>query len=564
MSNDTVGNDGIFLRASDRRRFDYVMRAVRESSLSLALSSDNDGVLDHYGRLVLGKLRKTDGLQVEVFLPQNTEQLLERFNQILADLSLEDARRPEGSPAPRRVLIANDAKTIGKRDLQLLARLVQDFPGANVSLVLLVDRAGMQLHERTLDGFGQRLLRWPVEAPTRTEGEGLLKVARAMGFEVEVKKVLAATGYAEIKISPKPKKDQPAAADSPQARFEAQLAAARKERKEQEEVDQHERRQRTEPTLDGPPATPPAKPFTDPPRARGWLSKTLRWSAAIVLTLVVSATVVALLFAPKLPPTIVNSPILKENLPPWAMEAVVALVGKPPSAQLDAQKAAPPVVAAAPAAATVSPPAVDSPNGKAETAPEAVPMAKADAAAEPAKAEPAKAESVKAEAAKAEPAKAETAKTEAAKAEVAKAEAAKAEAAKAAAGKAEAAKAETPKAEPAKVQAKAAPADALAPRSERGVDQLVQQARPGSFFVQHVSLGSMAEAQEWRAQYAALARSRIAAVNTQDKGVKFAVISGPFATRNEASDFAARPGVPADPWLRPVKSLQAALLPAAR
>ncbi len=549
MSNDTVGNDGIFLRASDRRRFDYVMRAVRESSLSLALSSDNDGVLDHYGRLVLGKLRKTDGLQVEVFLPQNTEQLLERFNQILADLSLEDARRAEGSPAPRRVLIANDAKAIGKRDLQLLARLVQDFPGANVSLVLLVDRAGMQLHERTLDGFGQRLLRWPVEAPTRTEGDALLKVARAIGFEVEVKKVLAATGYAEIKISSKPKKDQPAEADSPQARFEAQLAAARKERKEQEEADQQERRGRTEPTLDGPPAATPSKPFTDPPRARGWLSKTLRWSAAIVLTLVVSATVVALLFAPKLPPTIVNSPILKENLPSWAMDAVVALVGKPPSAQLDAQKAATPVVAAAPAAATVSPPAVDSSNGKAESAPEALPPTKADAVPEPAKAEPAKGEPAKTENAKAEPVKAESAKAEPAKADAAKAETAKADAAKV---------------ETAKAQAKADPVDALAPRSERGVDQLVRQARPGSFFVQHVSLGSMAEAQEWRAQYAALARSRIAAVNTQDKGVKFAVISGPFATRNEASDFAARPGVPADPWLRPVKSLQAALLPAAR
>ena len=57
------------------------------------------------GRLVLAKLRKTPGLQVEVFLPQNTEQLLERFNQILSDISIEDARNPENSTAPRRVLL---------------------------------------------------------------------------------------------------------------------------------------------------------------------------------------------------------------------------------------------------------------------------------------------------------------------------------------------------------------------------------------------------------------------------------------------------------------------------
>jgi hypothetical protein len=47
VSNDTIGSEGIFLRTADRRRFDYVMKAVQEQSLSLSLSSENDGVLDH-------------------------------------------------------------------------------------------------------------------------------------------------------------------------------------------------------------------------------------------------------------------------------------------------------------------------------------------------------------------------------------------------------------------------------------------------------------------------------------------------------------------------------------
>ena len=118
----------------------------------------------------------------------------------------------------------------------------------------------------------------------------------------------------------------------------------------------------------------------------------------------------------------------------------------------------------------------------------------------------------------------------------------------------------------AKPDARAAPvkgapvADALAPRSESGIDAAVRAAKAGSFYVQHVSLGSMAEAQEWRAQYGALSGAKIVAVNTQDKGIKFAVISGPFADRKQAEAFATKPGVPADPWLRPVKSLQGALL----
>lgn len=533
FSNDTVGSDGIFLRASDRRRFDYVMRAVRESSLSLALSSDNESVLDHYGRMLLARLRKTEGLQIEVFLPQNTEQLLERFNQILSGISLDDARRAEDSPAPRRVLIAHDAKALSSRDLQLMARLIKDFPGANVSLVLLVDRAGMQLHESTLEGFGQRLLRWPVDAPTRTEGEALLKVARAIGFEVEVKKVLAATGYAEIRIAPPPKKDTVAPDNAAQSRFEAQLAAARRERKELDDAAQSAR---TEPTLDDP-SSAPAKPFTPPAATRSVLNKALRWVVGIALLLVVSVTVVGLLFAKNIPPTVVNSPILKDNLPPWAMEAVVALVGKPPTVALEAPAPVKEEAATVPAAAS------DSDGGTVPLAPaEPVPAATAQEKTDTAKAEPAMADVPKADAPKAEPAKPEPVKVEV--------------------PKTEAPKTEAPKAEP--TRSVPAPAEALAPRSERGVDQLVRQAKVGSFFVQHVSLGSMAEAQEWRAQYGALSQARIVAVNTQDKGVKFAVISGPFATRTEAEAFAARPGVPADPWFRPVKSLQGALQPAGR
>lgn len=612
-SNDTVGNDGIFLRAADRRRFDYVMRSLRENSLSLALSSDNDGVLDHYGRMVLARLRKTAGLQVEVFLPQNTEQLLERFNQILVGISLDDSRKTEGSPAPRRVLIAHDAKAIGKREMQLLARLVQDFPGANVSLVLLVDRAGMQLHERTLDGFGQRLLRWPVDAPTRAEGEALLKAARAAGFEVEVKKVLAATGFAELKVTPRPKKDEQAEPDSAQSRFEAQLALARRERREQEasggSTDEHALDSRvnldgrTEPTLDGPfaaiggqPPVPPPQPDEPMPAARSRLSSLLRWTLASVLMLLASAAVVMVLFAPRLPPHMVRSPLVQQLLPPWAIEMLASFTETPPA----------PI--AAPAPASVPAAAADSENEKAqnaESAAAAPELSGTTAPREDAKTDPPKADALKADLPKAETPKVEAPKTEAPKTEAPKTEAPKAEApkteapkvaapkgdaskadTKAAASKAEASKADASKPEPAKADAarpEAAkpgtakpetakaepskpvrPADALAPRSERGIDQTIRNAPSGSFFVQHVSLGSMAEAQDWRGQYRALSQAKIVAVNTQDKGVKFAVVSGPFATRKDAETFAAREGVPAAPWLRPLKSLQAALLPAGR
>jgi hypothetical protein len=538
-----IGAEGIFLRTADRRRFDYVLRGIREESLSLSLSSDNDGLLDHYGRLLINKLRKTDGLQVEIFLPQNTEALLDRFNQILADLSIDEARNAQTSQAPRRVLLAHDAKAISERDLQLMSRLIQDFPGAHVSIVLLVDKIGIQMHEKNLEKFGQRLMRWPLETPTREEGEALLDIARAAGFDVEVKKVLAGTGYVKpakpsVVSTPLPvQKTVEPAVEEKNVISAGELAAMRQKALQGTT-------ERTEPSMDEPAhlsesSTLPEQTQETPPaglRRRLPLATIFRWLAALMIVIIVAITVVILLFPQRLGPMLYSSPLLKSQLPEWAMDAVVSVTGKPPTAQLEESKAAAkqntPSVLATQTDIVDKKDASDKGPVRAETATlsESKPAeiavtteSKADVVATGPKAD---------------------AKTDVKAEPVVSAPVVK----------------PPPVIAPAEPVAKATPADALAPRSERGVDNSVRQARPGSYFIQHVSLNSMAEAQEWRAQFAALKKSRIAAVKTTDKGVKYIVLSGPFTNQKEAEAFAARPGVPADPWLRPMKSLQRALL----
>ena len=545
-----IGAEGIFLRTADRRRFDYVLRGVREESLSLSLSSDNDGLLDHYGRLLINKLRKSDGLQVEVFLPQNTEALLDRFNQILADISIDEARNAQTSQAPRRVLLAHDAKAISERDMQLMSRLVQDFPGAHVSVVLLVDKIGTQMHEKNLEKFGQRLMRWPLETPSREEGETLLEMARAAGYEVEVKKVLATTGYSKpVKpVVVVPAAVAAAAAEIPEEKnviSAGELAAMRQKALKGP-------LERTEPSMDIPadiPApettpTPVTETVTDAitkPRIKVPVSLIARWLAALFLVLLVALTVVILVFPQRMGPMLYNSPLLKAQLPEWAMNAVVSVTGKPPTAQLEESKAA-----AQENSASVLAPQTDITDNKPASE-------KLAAIVEPAPKIDIKPAEI--------PVKTEikpdvTADKTTPKAEV-KAEA-KVEAKTEPVVSAPATKPEPVTAPAAPVTS--SPAEALAPRSERGADNAVRQARPGSYFVQHVSLNSMAEAQEWRAQYAALNKSRIAAVKTTDKGVKYVVLSGPFPTQKDAEAFSARPGIPADPWVRPLKSLQRALI----
>ena len=552
-----IGAEGIFLRTADRRRFDYVLRGVREESLSLSLSSDNDGLLDHYGRLFINKLRKSDGLHVEVFLPQNTEALLDRFNQILADLSIDEARNAQTSQAPRRVLLAHDAKAISERDMQLMSRLVQDFPGAHVSVVLLVDKIGTQMHEKNLEKFGQRLMRWPLETPSREEGETLLDMARAAGYEVEVKKVLATTGYSK---PVKPVAVATAAAAAAEAIPEEKNVISAGELAAMRQKALKGPAERTEPSMDVAVDTPvaaavtttltePATDTTSKPRINVPVSLIARWIAALFLVLLVAMTVIILLFPQRMGPMLYNSPLLKAQLPEWAMNAVVSFTGKPPTAQLGEAKAA-----AKENSASVLTPQTDITDKKpASEKPAALVEAAPKIDIKPVEI-PVKAE-IKPDvtADKTSPKADVKAETNLEAKVVAKVEAKTEPVVSAPATKPE------PATAPA-ASVKTSPAEALAPRSERGADNAVRQARPGSYFVQHVSLNSMAEAQEWRAQYAALNKSRIAAVKTNDKGVKYVVLSGPFPTQKDAEAFSARPGVPADPWVRPLKSLQRALI----
>ena len=565
LSDQLIASEGIFLRMADRTRFDYVMRAIQEHSQSVAISSDSDDVLDHYGRIVINQLRHLPDLQIEVFLPANTEALLERFNQILSGLSLTDARDAESSPAPRRVLIAHDAKAINSRELQLLARLIQDFPGANTSLVLLLDQSGSRQHERSLENFGQRLLRWPLEKPTREEGDVLLAQARMRGLEVEVKKLLAATGFLKQEktldelVAPAIEKNQ-----------EAPLFT--KPSTNKRKTNGKDSSGRTEPVLNDIKPTSsksasktsaPAQPVANegslqvaqgPSFFRRTLNMTVRWIAAIFLLMVVSVGVIALLFPQKLLPRLADSPILKENLPPWMMTLLIDYLPKSslPAAAPEATESPPaplPIPAAPPIPEPVPAivPANINEEKKSETT---VPATSSDSSVKTdvaSKNEPVKPESKEAK----KPLKsASSAETVVPMAPVAKIESVLS---------AKTPKTDTP-AKSGKQESDRQTAEAvLTANSERGVTQLVQSAKAGSFFVQHVSLLSMAEAQEWRAQHAALSGSVIAAVNTQKQGIKFVVLSGPFADRKQAEQFANSPGVPKDNWLRPLASLRQAL-----
>ncbi len=184
----------IFYRKVDKQRFQYALDAVVDDELGLAVIGANETVLDHYCRMLVARLRDLNIFQVEVFLPTNTDSLLKRFNEMLASMSLERARQPADPTTPVKLLVVNDAKAVDEEQWSLLVRLLADFPGVNVRLVLFLDKTGWPGYEKTLGLFGRRLYRWAVETPTLDEAAQLMLAAKEHGFERETETLLLHAG----------------------------------------------------------------------------------------------------------------------------------------------------------------------------------------------------------------------------------------------------------------------------------------------------------------------------------------------------------------------------------
>ena len=183
-------NGEIFFRESDINRFQRVFDAVVDDSQHLLMTSQFDGVIDHYGKMMLNRLKMRSGMAVETYMPASTEALVARFNELVNSMSVEEARGDVATNTSGRIVVVNDPKAIDSDGWALLSRMITDFPGLNMRLVFLLDRIPSHI-EKALDRFGSRLVRWEVEPPTTDEQLVLRKEGMQSGLEFQVERVLS-------------------------------------------------------------------------------------------------------------------------------------------------------------------------------------------------------------------------------------------------------------------------------------------------------------------------------------------------------------------------------------
>jgi hypothetical protein len=188
----------IFFRPKDKSRFVDALDAIVENDLGVAIIGTNEVVLDHYSRMLIARLREIDRFQIDVFLPVTTDSLLVRFNDMLSEISLEQAAKPPLPEQPVRLLMINDARVINDDQWGLLVRLLADFPGVNARLVLVINKSGWPGHEKLLHSLGKRMHRWPVAMPATEEARQLLVAAEESGYLTEVEALLVDAGMGAL------------------------------------------------------------------------------------------------------------------------------------------------------------------------------------------------------------------------------------------------------------------------------------------------------------------------------------------------------------------------------
>ena len=180
-------HDFVF-RAADRMRIDACANAIAREGLSLALHSEHEALLDHSLDMVLSQLRRqAPEHRIEVYFPTHTEALLDRFNDVLAVQSVRQAvkSQPTGQAL---ICVVHDAHRLPDSEIQLLARLIQNFPGANIRAILLM--TGQPPQASALSAFGRKILRWDIETPSLAQAQAALEMAQNEGRSMPLRQLL--------------------------------------------------------------------------------------------------------------------------------------------------------------------------------------------------------------------------------------------------------------------------------------------------------------------------------------------------------------------------------------
>lgn len=179
----------LFFQPLDQARMQACVTGVASEGMCVVVHCPQTALLNYYGQIFLNHLRETmPNGTLESYSPADADVLIENFNQLVSEMSVQEALKAGSLSDVRKVWVVKNAHSMAPHEIELLGQLLQQFPGSKVRVILWM--SGNEPSANMLGALGKKVMRWQIELPNSSQTQTFWNQARAAGQEEDVRPML--------------------------------------------------------------------------------------------------------------------------------------------------------------------------------------------------------------------------------------------------------------------------------------------------------------------------------------------------------------------------------------
>ena len=164
MSFELFKDDLLYLTKQHQDDFYSFFKKFLQSNSNLIFCSTNPAIANYYSNFFENKISNFENIKVEKFFPNDSETVINKFNSILKEVSIEDSKQIN-KESTRKIFIIPDLESINPYELQLLSRIINDFPASNVNFISFVKDIENNKRNNFIDLVRKNTYIWQIPYP---------------------------------------------------------------------------------------------------------------------------------------------------------------------------------------------------------------------------------------------------------------------------------------------------------------------------------------------------------------------------------------------------------------
>jgi hypothetical protein len=179
----------LFFQPLDQARMQACVNGIAREGMCVVVHCPQTALLNYYGHIFLNHLHEAmPSGTIESYSPSDSDVLIENFNQMVSEMSVQEALKPSTLSEVSKVWVIKNAQSMDPHELELLGKLLQQFPGSKIRFILWM--AGNEPSASLLNVLGKKMMLWNIALPDSTQTQTFWNQARATKQEEEVRPML--------------------------------------------------------------------------------------------------------------------------------------------------------------------------------------------------------------------------------------------------------------------------------------------------------------------------------------------------------------------------------------